>query len=154
MGRSNPYPILRNAAGARLTTIRRTGKLKPELVTAAVTRSLLSLIVPSGRPTMLKVLSPMETSTSTTTGWASIPSTEAEFVLAIIQAALPLILFASYSCYIMVPTRSMRAWPGLTIQTNSSKDFKGESKVVQVFYPDPIIFYGRAAHPTDHRRSF
>ena len=45
IGRSNPDPIFRNATGVRLTTIRRTGKLKPELVTAAVTRSLLSMIV-------------------------------------------------------------------------------------------------------------
>ena len=65
MGRSNPEPILRKGAGARLTTILRIGKLKPELANAARMRSRLSRMVPSGNPTMVNWLSPSERSTST-----------------------------------------------------------------------------------------
>ena len=84
IGKSKPEPILRKGAGARFTTTLRTGKLNPELLTADKIRSRLSLIVLSGRPTILKTLIPTVTSTSTSIKWASIPKTVAENVLAII----------------------------------------------------------------------
>ncbi len=67
---SKPAPTFLSCAGARLTTIFLGGRANPQLLNAARMRSRLSRIVLSGRPTMLKALSPIATSTSTVIGWA------------------------------------------------------------------------------------
>ena len=68
IARSNPGPALRRLAGARLTVIRRSGNSKPQLTSAARTRSRASRTAASGRPTIEKAGSPRWTSTSTRTG--------------------------------------------------------------------------------------
>ncbi len=55
--------------------------MKPVLVMAARMRSLLSFTAGSGSPTVEYTGRPAERSTSTSTGYASTPSTAAEFVL-------------------------------------------------------------------------
>jgi len=72
IGKSKPAPTFLSCAGARLTTIFLGGRANPQLLNAARIRSRLSRIVLSGRPTILKALSPIATSTSTVIGWASI----------------------------------------------------------------------------------
>ena len=69
-----PGPALRRLAGARLATIRRSGKSKPQLASAARTLSRASLTAASGRPTTEKAGRPRCTSTSTRTGRAAMPS--------------------------------------------------------------------------------
>ena len=69
--------------------MRLMGKAKPLLLIAAVMRSRLSLLVPSGKPTMGELgQSPRRlfsnSVTSTSMGWASTPSTVADKVLEII----------------------------------------------------------------------
>ena len=77
IGRSNDDPALRTSAGARLTVTRCGGNSKPEFRIALRTRSRLSRTLASGRPTIVKVGSPNDTSTSTWTGQASTPKTAA-----------------------------------------------------------------------------
>jgi len=67
MGRSNPVPAFLVSPGDRLTVTRRAGTLKPELASAAVTRSRLSFTSPAGKPTIIQCGSPGATSTSTQT---------------------------------------------------------------------------------------
>ena len=74
MARSRPGPALRRLAGARLATMRRRGNSKPQLASAARTRSRASRTAASGSPTTEKAGSPRWTSTSTRTGRASMPS--------------------------------------------------------------------------------
>ena len=74
IARSIPGPALRRLAGARLATIRRRGNSKPQLASAARTRSRASRTAASGRPTTEKAGSPRWTSTSTLTGRAEMPS--------------------------------------------------------------------------------
>ena len=74
IARSIPGPALRRLAGARLATIRRSGNSKPQLVSAARTRSRASRTAASGRPTTENAGRPRWTSTSTRTGRAEIPS--------------------------------------------------------------------------------
>ena len=74
IARSIPGPALRRLAGARLATIRRSGNSKPQLTSAARTRSRASLTAASGRPTIEKLGRPRWTSTSTRTGRAEMPS--------------------------------------------------------------------------------
>ncbi len=74
IARSIPGPALRRLAGARLTTMRRSGNSKPQLTIAARTRSRASRTAASGNPTMVKFGSPRWTSTSTRTGRAAMPS--------------------------------------------------------------------------------
>ena len=65
------------AAGARLAAIRLWGRWKPELTMARSTRCVLSLTAASGSPTSTCFGSPLgETSTSTSTGKASMPTNE------------------------------------------------------------------------------
>ena len=73
MGRSNAAPTFRTSAGARLTVMRSSGNGNPLFLIAARTRSRLSRTVASGNPTMVSPGNPGDTSTSTTTGTASIP---------------------------------------------------------------------------------
>ena len=70
----SPGPALRRLAGARLATIRRSGNSKPQLTSAARTRSRASRTAVSGRPTTEKAGRPRWTSTSTRTGRAAMPS--------------------------------------------------------------------------------
>ena len=74
IARSIPGPALRRLAGARLATIRRSGNSKPQLASAARTRSRASRTAASGRPTTEKAGRPRWTSTSTRTGRAEMPS--------------------------------------------------------------------------------
>ena len=77
MGRSNEAACLGSSAGARLITTRSCGRWKPELTIARSTRCVLSLTAASGNPTrMVLGIAACETSTSTSTGTASMPSSE------------------------------------------------------------------------------
>src|SRR5271163_1017036 len=78
MGRSKLGPSLRTSAGARLMVLRPMGNLKPELVSAVLTRSRDSLTAASGNPTMTTIVSPQPELTSTSTGKASMPLTAAD----------------------------------------------------------------------------
>ena len=83
IGRSNEAASLGRSAGARLITTRFCGRWKPELTIARSTRCVLSLTAASGRPTRTVFGNPAgETSTSTSTGKASMPSSEKVFSLA------------------------------------------------------------------------
>ena len=83
MGRSNEAASLGRSAGARLMTTRFCGRWKPELTIARSTRCVLSLTAASGRPTSMVFGRPAgETSTSTSTGKASMPSSEKVLSLA------------------------------------------------------------------------
>ena len=62
--------------------VRPIGNLKPELVSAVVTRSRDSFTAASGRPTMTISVSPQPALTSTSTGYASMPLSAAEQTLA------------------------------------------------------------------------
>ena len=81
MGRSKLGPSFFTSAGARLMVVRPMGNLKPELVSAVVTRSRDSFTAASGRPTMTMTVSPQPALTSTSTGYASMPLTAAEQTL-------------------------------------------------------------------------
>ena len=74
IARSKPGPTLRRYAGARFDVIRRWGNSKPELSTAARTRSRASRTALSASPTTAKAGSPGRISTSTVTGRESRPS--------------------------------------------------------------------------------
>ena len=78
IGRSNEAACLGNSAGARLITTRSSGRMKPELTIARSTRCVLSLTAASGKPDQHRLgqSPPAETSTSTSTGKASIPNSE------------------------------------------------------------------------------
>ena len=83
IGRSKVAACFGSSAGARLTTIRSFGLLKPELTIARATRCVLSRIAASGSPTSTVAgRAPPETSTSTSTGTASIPNRENVWSLA------------------------------------------------------------------------
>ena len=85
MGRSKLGPSFFTSAGARLMVVRPIGNLKPELVSAVVTRSRDSFTAASGRPTMTISVSPQPALTSTSTGYASMPLSAAEQTLANIR---------------------------------------------------------------------
>ena len=78
MGRSRPAPPLRTPDGARLTVTLRSGHVRPLERMAARTRSRASRTAASGRPTMVKPGSPLETWTSTETGRPTAPLSVAE----------------------------------------------------------------------------
>ena len=82
IARSNPAPSLRRSAGARFTVTRRSGNSKPALRIAARTRSRASWIAVSGRPTIVRCGSPLETSTSTVTSAVSRPQSAQPTVFA------------------------------------------------------------------------
>ncbi len=83
IGRSNEAACLGSSAGARLMTTRSCGRRKPELTIARSTRCVLSLTAASGKPTRTVLGSaPGETSTSTSTGKASMPTSEKVFSFA------------------------------------------------------------------------
>ena len=69
--RSNRGPCFLRSAGARLTTTRPLGKVKPEFFIADLTRSLASWTAGAGGPTMMIFGRPlwMSTSTSTSSAW-------------------------------------------------------------------------------------
>ncbi len=75
IGRSNEEACFGSSAGARLMTIRSWGRMKPLLTIARSMRCVDSRTAASGRPTrMVFGTAPGETSTSASTGRASIPS--------------------------------------------------------------------------------
>src|SRR5688572_5245514 len=78
MGRSKLGASFLTSAGARLMVVRPRGFLKPELVSAVLTRSRDSFTAASGKPTITITLSPQPELTSTSTGKASMPLTAAE----------------------------------------------------------------------------
>jgi len=73
MARSKQAPSFFRPQGARLIVILSRGQLNPEFLIADLTRSLLSLIVVSAKPTNVTAGSPPETSTSISIGCASMP---------------------------------------------------------------------------------
>ena len=73
IGKSKRPLSFGKSAGARLTVMRRAGKSKRALSSAARTRSLLSFTSASGKPTMVKFGKPLARWTSTVTSGASIP---------------------------------------------------------------------------------
>ena len=91
MGRSNEAASLGRSAGARLITMRLCGRWKPELTIARSTRCVLSLTAASGSPTRTCLGRPLgETSTSTSTGRASMPTSEKVLSLASMASHPPL----------------------------------------------------------------
>ena len=68
IARSKLEPSFLRSAGARFTVILFVGNGRPLLSIAARTRSALSLQAVSGSPTILNLGSPLEISTSTSTG--------------------------------------------------------------------------------------
>ena len=77
IGRSNDAACLGSSAGARLITTRSCGRMKPLLTIARAMRWVLSRTAASGRPTSTVLgIAVGETSTSTSTGKASIPNSE------------------------------------------------------------------------------
>src|SRR3990167_9709625 len=79
IGKSNEGPSFGRSAGARLTVIRRLGKLAQEFFIAARTRSFDSSTALSGSPTIEKAGKPEEsilTSTSIKTGFKPTVATE------------------------------------------------------------------------------
>src|SRR4029453_19282541 len=73
IGTSKAAPALRTSAGARFTVMRWGGNSNPEFRMALRTRSRLSRTLVSGRPTIVKIGMPNDTSTSTWTAHASMP---------------------------------------------------------------------------------
>ena len=67
MGRSRWEPSFNRSAGARLIVTRLSGKEKPELVMALLTRSRASEMVLFAIPTILKAGRPLFMSPSTST---------------------------------------------------------------------------------------
>jgi len=67
--------------------MRRGGTTKSEFLSAALTRSRLSLTALSGNPTMVQLGNPMVASSSTMTSDASMPSTAADRTLACTRRA-------------------------------------------------------------------
>ena len=90
MGRSSPELSLRIFAGARFIVTFDCFSLKPEFFTAVLTRSLDSFTAVSRSPTISKLGSPYDTSTSTSTSIPSTPSVTAPLVLAN-NVSLPII---------------------------------------------------------------
>ena len=88
IARSNPVPSLGTSAGARLTVTRRAGNSKPALRTAARTRSRASWMARSVSPTMVKLGSPLATSTSTVTGTPASPWTAQLMAVATIRSSI------------------------------------------------------------------
>ena len=82
MARSSPDPPLRTPLGARFTVTRLLGHVSPEVMSAARTRSRDSRHGASGRPTMEKPGSPLETWTSTRTTRPVTPNRVAEMMVA------------------------------------------------------------------------
>ena len=78
---SKAGPCFFMSAGAKLTVTEVLGKEKPEFLIAARTRSLASLTEASGRPTIVNLGRPGETSASTFTGKADRPNNDAEKTL-------------------------------------------------------------------------
>lgn len=78
MGRSSPAPPLRTPEGARFAVILRIGQGRLLDRMAARTRSRASRTAASGRPTIVKPGSPLETWTSTETGRPTAPLSVAE----------------------------------------------------------------------------
>src|SRR3990172_2699565 len=78
IGRSNAEPSFRTSAGARLMVMRFNGNSNAELAIAAPTRSRPSFTAPCGSPTVANVGRPLAMSASTSTRYASMPSTAAE----------------------------------------------------------------------------
>ena len=79
---------LGRSAGARFTVILLDGYSKPLLVIAAFTRSLLSLTAVSASPTISVFGKPEDTSASTVTNGASMPSSALEKVVATVISSL------------------------------------------------------------------
>jgi len=88
MGRSRKEPSLLRSAGARLMVTFLSGKRKPELVIALLTRSLASETVLLAMPTILKLGSPRFISPSTVTSRPSKPKGMAEGTLEIMARVL------------------------------------------------------------------
>ena len=61
MGRSKWVPAFFWLAGARFTVIRELGKVRPEFLAAARTRSRASFTAASGKPTISKPGKPLDT---------------------------------------------------------------------------------------------
>ena len=77
IGKSNEAACFGSSAGARLMTMWSCGRTKPELTIARSMRCVLSFTAASGSPTSVVFgTAPGETSTSTSTGTASMPSSE------------------------------------------------------------------------------
>jgi hypothetical protein len=81
IGKSKAEPVFLTSAGAKFTVTRLAGNKKPAFLIAADTLSFASLTAPSGKPTVLNAGSWGETSTSTSTMYASIPSKAEENTL-------------------------------------------------------------------------
>src|SRR5512140_2764589 len=76
-------PSFRRSPGARLIVVRVRGIRRPELLSAEKTRSSDSLTAASGRPTRMRLGTPVSpVLTSTWTGTASMPSNAAEQMVA------------------------------------------------------------------------
>ena len=86
-GRSNPGPILRRSAGARLTVMRRSGNSKPEFTSADRTRSRASRTALSASPTTVNAGRPWRMSASTQTRRLATPSRAKVEMRAITRAA-------------------------------------------------------------------
>ena len=71
--RSKPLPVLRSVAGESASTTRSFGHVRPELTTAARTRSRDSCSAVSGSPTRCTPGSPPPMSASISTTWPSTP---------------------------------------------------------------------------------
>ena len=87
IGRSKPDPVFLSELGARFTTIFSAGIEKPQLRTAARTRSRASCTAVSGIPTMDMPGIPDETTTSTSTGTAFTPTIAALITLHCMRTA-------------------------------------------------------------------
>jgi hypothetical protein len=79
---------LGRSAGARFTVILLEGYSKPLVVIAAFTRSLLSLTAVSESPTISVLGKPEDTSVSTVTSGASMPSSALEKLVATVSNLL------------------------------------------------------------------
>ena len=77
MGRSKPVPDFLRSLGARLTVACRRGISKPQLLRAQRILERASSTAESGMPTMVMPGMPPESSTSTVTGTASMPTSVA-----------------------------------------------------------------------------
>ena len=83
IGKSNDAACFGSSAGARLITTRSCGRTKPLLTIARSMRCVLSFTACSGSPTRIVLgIAAAETSTSTSTGKASIPNSEKVWSLA------------------------------------------------------------------------
>jgi hypothetical protein len=73
MARSKQAPSFLMSEGARLMVILSLGQPNPEFLIADFTRSLLSLIAVSAKPTTVIAGRPRQTSISISMGYASVP---------------------------------------------------------------------------------